>query len=328
MKTGPIKLRLLVLAAITLAEMVPAIAWADERIVTIGTAGVTGVYYPAGGAICRMVNRARERHGVRCMVESTGGSVNNLEMIRKHDLDLGVAQSDLLYQAYNGSEIFIDVGADKDLRILFSLHSEPFTVIARKDAKINTFNDLRGKRVYAGAPGSGMRATMDELMHRKGWTDRTFTSVDLSSVDAAQALCSGKVDALVYAGGHPNGAVQQITSTCPTRLIDVSGAVIDAMVRDNPFYTRAVIPGGMYKGTDRDVHTFGVDAILVASRNLDEETAYEITKAVFNNIEDFKLLHPVFATLSTKDMVYDTRIAPLHPGALKYYKEKHLISSR
>lgn len=300
-------------------------ASADDEIVTIGTAGVTGVYYPAGGAICRLVNRGRKEHGIRCTVESTGGSINNLEAIRKRDLDLGVVQSDLLYNAYNGTEVFTDVGADKDLRMLFSLHAEPFTVVARKDAKIATFDDMKGKRIYIGAPGSGMRATMEELMVRKGWTKKSFTSVDLKVDDQTEALCAGQIDAMIYAGGHPNGAIQQLTSSCETTLVSVTGTDIDKLIAEHPFYSYAVIPGGMYVGNPKDVRTFGVKAILVASKDLDDEEAYEIVKAVFDNLDNFKTLHPVFATLDAKHMVHDSDVAPFHPGALKYFREKSLI---
>lgn len=301
-------------------------ALAAEKTVTIGTAGLTGVYYPAGGAICRLVNRGRKEHGIRCTVESTGGSINNLEAINKGDLELGVVQSDLLYDAYNGTEVFADVGADKRLRGLFALHSEPFTVVVRKDAKINVFDDLKKKKVYLGAPGSGMRATMEQVMHEKGWTDKTFSSVvDLKSTDQAQALCSGKIDAMIYAGGHPNGAIQQITSMCATKILDVDGDIIDKMIEQHPYYTHAIIPGGMYVGNPKDVHTFGVKAVLVASSELDENTVYEIVKAVFDNIDNFKTLHPVFATLNPKLMALTGNNAPIHPGALKYYKEKGLV---
>lgn len=329
MKRG-IARTLAILAAVISGEIVAAsYAMAEERIITIGTAGVTGVYYPAGGAICRLVNRSRKVHAIRCTVESTGGSINNLESIRKHDLDLGVVQSDLLYHAFNGSEIFTDVGADKTLRVVFALHSEPFTIVARKDAKINNLDDLKGKRVYLGAPGSGPRATMEELMHRKGWTNETFAQIiDLNKADdQTQALCSGKIDALVYAGGHPNGTIQQLTSACPTKLVEVSGPVIDTMMKEHPFYTPAIIPGGMYVGNERDVRTFGVDAVLVASSDLDEEVVYQVTKAVFDNLDNFKTLHPVFATLSAGRMVLDRNISPLHAGARKYYKEKNLLAS-
>lgn len=301
-------------------------AQAEEKNIIIGTAGVTGVYYPAGGAICRLVNRGRKEHGVRCGVESTGGSINNLELLRKRDLQYGVIQSDMLHYAYLGSEIFTDVGADKDLRVLFSLHSEPFTVITRADAKVRDFNDLKGKKVDMGAPGSGMRATMEDLMKRKGWNRRSFSGVmDIKSNDQAEALCSGAIDAMVYAGGHPNGAVQQVTSGCKTRLIDVSGPAIDAMVSENPFYARAIIPGGMYKNNGQDVRTFGVKAIFVTNKDMDEDIVYETVKAVFDNLDNFKTLHPVFATLDAKHMVSDTGVVPLHPGAKRYFEERGLL---
>lgn len=314
---------LITLGAVTWSA--PA-ALAAEKTVTIGTAGVTGVYYPAGGAICRLVNRGRKEHGVRCTVESTGGSINNLEAMHKGELEMGVVQSDILYNAYNGTEIFADVGSDKGVRDVMALHAEPFTVVARKESKINSFDDLKGKRVYMGPPGSGMRATMEELMKKKGWTHKTFASVvDLKSSDQSQALCSGKIDVMIYSGGHPNGAIQQITSQCATRLVDVDGPAIDKMIAEHPYYAHAVIPGGMYVGNPKDVHTFGVRAEVVASANLDDASVYQVVKAVFENLDNFKTLHPVFATLDAKHMVPSGNLAPIHPGALKYYKEKGLI---
>jgi len=301
-------------------------ASAAEKIVTVGTAGVTGVYYPAGGAICRLMNRGRKDHGVRCVVESTGGSINNLEMIRKGDLDMGVVQSDLLYHAYMGDEIFSDVGADKNLRVLFSLHAEPFTVVARKDAKINSFDDLKGKRVSLGAVGSGMRATMEELMAKKGWSKKTFAAVvDVKNNDIEAALCGNKVDAIVYAGGHPNGTIQQLTGGCDTKLVSVTGSVIDDLVKNNPYYSYATIPGGMYNSNPKETKTFGVRAVLVASSEMDDAVAYELVKGVFDRLDDFKTLHPVFATLDKKQMVNDTGVAPLHPGAARYFKERGLL---
>ena len=296
-----------------------------ETTITIGTGSVTGVYYPAGGAICRLVNRGRKEHGIRCTVESTGGSINNLEAIHKGELELGVVQSDLLYDAYTGSDMFAGAGRDTKIRTVFALHSEPFTVIARASSKIRNFKDLRGKRVYIGAPGSGMRATMEELMKRKGWSARSIQSIDLKSSEQAQALCAGRIDAMVYAGGHPNGTIQQITSQCATRLIDVSGPDIEKLIAEHPFYSHAVIPGGMYAGNARDTRTFGVRAVLVASADLDEAVVYEVVRAVFDNLDNFKTLHPVFATLDADHMVPQGLVAPIHPGALKYFREKGLI---
>lgn len=300
-------------------------AQASGRIITIGTAGVTGVYYPAGGAICRLVNRDRKETGIRCVVESTGGSISNLQGIHDGDLDLGIVQSDLLYHATTGTDIFADAGSDRNIRMLMRLHAEPFTVVARKGSHIRTLDDLKGKRVYMGAPGSGPRATMEDVMERKGWTKKTFTSVNIRAADQAKALCSGKIDALIYTGGHPNGTIQEVTSSCPTQLVDVTGPAIDKLIAENPFYYHTVIPGSMYPGNPQPVHTFGVEAILVASKNLDDAVAYEVVKAVFSNLDNFKTLHPVFATLDKRHMVPSGSVAPIHPGALKYYKEVELV---
>lgn len=318
----------IVLVFVSLGEAVMASAWADEKIVTIGTAGVTGVYYPAGGAICRLVNRSRKEHGLRCTVESTDGTVNNLEELRKGEIEFGIVQSDLLYHAYRGSDGFTEVGPDQKLRVVFSLHAEPFTVVARKDAGVVSFDDLKGKRVNLGMPGSGSRSTMEELMRAKGWTEKAFSAVhEIKPSDQVAALCSGKIDATIFAAGHPNGTVQQLTSACPTTLVSVTGPAVEAMIRAHPFFIRAVIPGGMYIGNMRNVQTFGFNAVLVASSDLSDDEVYQLVKAVFDNLDDFKTLHPVFTTLDAKHMVLDTRMAPLHAGAVKYYKERNFIVS-
>ncbi len=301
-------------------------AYAAEKLVSVGTAGVTGVYYPAGGAFCRLVNRGRKEHNIRCVVESTGGSINNLEALSKGDLDMGIIQSDLLYYAYNGTGIFYDMPANKKLRAVFALHAEPFTVIARKDAKVTRFDDLKGKRINIGAMGSGQRATMEELMLKKGWTAKSFADiVDIKSSDLPDALCSRKIDAMIYSGGHPNGAVQQITSMCPTQIINLDSELVEALLREHPFYSHAIIPGGMYAGNAKDVKTFGVRAVLATSDDMDEDTVYQMVKALFDNLDNFKTLHPVFATLDAKRMVRDGDVVPLHPGAVKYFREKGLM---
>lgn len=301
---------------------------AAEKNVIIGTAGVTGVYYPAGGAICRMVNRGRKEHAIHCAVESTGGSIANLESIHNKDIELGIVQSDLLYYAYNGKEIFSDAGMDKKLRVLLSLHFEPFTIVARKNSKIAMFDDLKGKRIYIGPTGSGMRATMEELMAQKGLNKKTFANiVDVKSSDQTKALCDGKIDALVYAGGHPNGAIQQVTSACPTTLVSIEKSDIDKLVATHPFYVKATIAGGMYNGNPQETKTFGVRALLVASVDLSDNVAYELVKAVFENLDNFKTLHPVFSTLDAAHMVANDNIAPIHLGAEKYYREKGMLAT-
>lgn len=301
-------------------------ASAEETFVTIGTGGVTGVYYPTGGAICRLVNKSRDEHGVRCSVESTGGSIYNLNTIRSGELDLGIVQSDWQYHAYNGSSEFADAGPFKDLRAVFSIHPEPFTVVGRSDAGIKTFNDLKGKRVNIGNPGSGQRGTMEVLMKQYGWTNDDFKLVsELKAAEQSKALCDNKIDAMVYTVGHPSGAIKEATTSCDSKIVEVSGPNVDKLVADNSFYRVASVPGGMYNGNPDDVMTFGVGATFVTSSKVPEAVVYQIVKAVFDNFEDFKKLHPAFANLKKEEMIKDGLSAPLHPGAIKYYKEAGLM---
>jgi TRAP transporter TAXI family solute receptor len=299
----------------------------DQKFITIGTGGVTGVYYPTGGAICRLVNKDRAQTGIRCSVESTGGSVYNVNTIRSGELDMGVVQSDVQYKALKGEgEEFESQGPYDDLRAVFSVHAEPFTVVARADSGIETFDDLKGKRVNIGNPGSGQRSTMEVLMNAKGWTMDDFAlASELKSAEQSQALCDNKIDAMVFTVGHPSGSIQEATTTCDTKLIPVTGPEVDQLVEQNPYYAKAVIPGGMYRGTDDDVETFGVKATFVTSAAVPDDVVYEVTKAVFENFEDFKKLHPAFANLQQEDMVTQALSAPLHPGAEKYFKEAGMM---
>ncbi|SOB76218.1 hypothetical protein SAMN04488490_1896 [Marinobacter sp. LV10R510-11A] len=315
-----------VAAAFSLGAASTAVSAQEQRFVTIGTGGVTGVYYPAGGAICRLVNMDRKEHGIRCSVESTGGSVYNLNAIRQNELDLAVAQSDWQYHAYNGTSQFKEDGPNKDLRAVFSLHPEPFTVVASKGSGIKNFDDLAGKRVSVGNPGSGQRATAEVLMDEMGWTlDKFSLAAELKAAEQSQALCDGNIDAFFYTVGHPSGSIKEATTSCDSVLVNVNNKAAKKLIEDNPYYRKAVIPGGMYRGSDNDVTTFGVAATFVSSTNVPNEVVYEVVKAVFENFDSFKRLHPAFANLKKEEMVSDALSAPLHPGAAKYYKEAGLI---
>ena len=297
-----------------------------QRYITIGTGGVTGVYYPTGGAICRLVNRDTDKHGIRCSVESTGGSVYNLNALRHGELDMGVAQSDWQYHAFNGSSKFEKAGADENLRSVFAVHAEPFTVLARPDSGIKSFIDLKDKRVNIGNPGSGQRATMDVIMQAYGWTTGDFTlASELKSSEQASALCDNKVDAIVFIVGHPNGSIKEATTACDAVLIPVTGPEIDQLVAENSYYRKAVIPSSLYRSMETDTHTFGVGATFVASSRVDADMVYEVVKAVFENLGTFRRLHPAFSHLKKEEMVKDGLSAPLHPGALKYFKEAGLL---
>ena len=297
-----------------------------QSFITIGTGGVTGVYYPTGGAICRLVNKNRKEHGIRCSVESTGGSVYNLNTIRAGELDMGVAQSDWQYHAYNGTSKFKDAGPNKELRAVFSVHAEPFTVVARKDSGIATFDDLKGKRVNIGNPGSGQRGTMEVLMAAKGWTRDDFALVsELKSAEQSKALCDNKIDAMIFTVGHPSGSIKEATTSCDAVLVSVTGDAVDQLVTDHDYYRKATIPGGMYAGTPAETVTFGVGATFVSSTNTPSDTVYEVTKSVFENFDSFRKLHPAFANLKKEEMIKDGLSAPLHDGAARYYKEAGLM---
>jgi TRAP transporter TAXI family solute receptor len=299
---------------------------ADQQFVTIGTGGVTGVYYPTGGSICRLVNKGRKEHGIRCSVESTAGSVYNLNTIAAGELDMGVVQSDWQYHAYNGTSRFKDKGPNKDLRAVFSVHPEPFTVIARADSGIKKFEDLQGKRVNIGNPGSGQRGTMEVVMKAYGWDKKTFKlASELKSAEQGKALCDNKIDAIVFTVGHPSGSIKEPTTSCDSVLVPVTGPKIDELVKNNDYYRTAVIPGGMYRGTDSDTQTFGVGATFVTSAKVPEDVIYNVVKAVFENFDDFKKLHPAFKVLKKEEMIKDGLSATLHPGAMKYYKEAGLM---
>ena len=311
--------------AIASALVAGTAATAQEKFITIGTGGQTGVYFVVGQSICRLVNRDSAKTGLKCTAPSTGGSIANINAIKAGDMDMGVAQSDWQFHAYNGSSQFEGDKFDKE-RAVFSVHAEPFNVIARADSGIESFDDLKGKRVNVGNPGSGQRATMEVVLDAKGWTmDEFALASELKPAEQAAALGDNKVDAIIYTVGHPNGSIQEAVSTVDAKLVPVEGEAIDKLVADNPFYAYSTIPGGMYKGTDADVKTFGVKATFVTSADVDEEVVYEVVKAVFDNFDRFKKLHPAFENLKEEEMIKDGLSAPLHDGAAKYYKERGWI---
>ena len=313
-------------AVIGLAAASMGVAQAEQKFITIGTGGVTGVYYPTGGAICRLVNKDRKTHGIRCSAESTGGSVYNINTIRAGELDMGVAQSDWQYHAYHGTSKFEEAGPFKELRAVFSVHPEPFTVIARADSGIKNFMDLKGKRVNIGNPGSGQRGTMEVLMKALGWTKDDFAlASELKAAEQSKALCDNKIDAMVYTVGHPNGSIKEATTSCDSVVVTVDGPVVEKLVADNDYYRIATIPAGMYRGNPEDTKTFGVGATFVSSTNTPADTVYQVVKAVFENFDQFQKFHPAFANLKKEEMIKDGLSAPLHDGAAKYYKEAGLL---
>jgi uncharacterized protein len=314
---------LVMLAAVAAALTSAPAAQAQQKFITIGTGGVTGVYYAAGGAICRLVNKDRAKHNIRCSVESTGGSVFNVNTIKAGELDMGVAQSDVQFNAVKGVANFQKDGPFKELRAVFALHPEPVTVVARKEANIKSFADFKGKRFNVGNPGSGTRSSLEELIGAMGWKLSDFgLASELKADEHGPALCDGKIDGFFYLVGHPSANIQDPTTVCGAKLVSVTGPAVDKLVKEKPYYAKATIPGGLYPGNDQPTQTYGVLATFVSSSKVPADTIYAVVKGVFDNFDEFKKLHPALANLDPKTMIKDGLSAPLHEGAVKYYKEK------
>lgn len=315
-------------AALALA-ISPGAVHAQKKFITIGTGGPTGVYFVVGNAICRMVHKEAaegrkegRKHGLRCAAPSTAGSIYNINAIKQGEFEFGVAQSDWQYHAYHGTSRFEGNKFDK-LRAVFSIHPEPFQILTGKDSGIKSWEDLKGKRVNIGNPGSGQRGTFEVLMKAHGIDTSWFgQTTELTSTEQSGALCDGNIDAYGYTVGVPNAGVAQAADGCGAYIIDLQTDAVKKLVADNPYYAWATIPKGTYSTTDHDVTTFGVMATLVTSADVPEDVVYEVVRAVFENLDDFKKLHPAFAYLDPKKMIKDGLSAPIHPGALKYYKEK------
>lgn len=294
--------------------------------VTIGTGGITGVYYPTGGAIAKMVNAKRDIYHIRCTVESTGGSVFNVNAVMAGDLDFGVVQSDRQYQAVKGTAEWQQKGPQKELRSVFSIHPESVTLVAAVDAGIKDIQDLKGKRVNIGNPGSGQLQNSIDALEAVGINYETDLNAEkVKAAEAPGLLQDGRIDAFFYTVGHPNGAIKEaVAGVRKVRFVPITG--IDALLVKYPYYAKSYVPVEAYPGAqnDADVETFGVKATFVTSANVPDDVVYAVTKEVFENLDEFKQLHPAFAVLTKKNMLQGLS-APIHPGAMKYYKEAGLM---
>ena len=303
-----------------------------KRFIAIGTGGPTGVYFVVGQSVCRMIHKEAaegrkkgRKHGIRCAAPSTAGSTYNIGNVKEGELDFGVAQSDWQYHAYNGTSKF-EGRQFKKIRAVFSVHPEPLHIIVGANSGINGWDGLKGKRVGIGNPGSGQHNTMSFLMEQHGWDESVFKlAAPLTSTEQSKALCDGKIDAYIYTVGVPNAGVSVATDGCGARIVDFNTGVVKKLVKERAYYAWATIPKGTYKTTDRDVTTFGVMATFITSADVPDDVVYEVTRAVFENLDDFRKLHPAFKNLDPKKMITDGLSAPLHPGAAKYYKEKGLM---
>lgn len=319
-----------VLCALAMAVLLQVLALPPQRAIAgenivIGTGSIYGVYFQVGRGICGLVNQNVE--GVKCSAVPTAGSLFNMDSVRDYAFEIGVIQSDVQYKAYRrtGGLEFVDVGYE-NLRSLFSVHGEPFTLVARRDSGIRSLADLEGRRVNLGNPGSGQRATMEVVMAAMGWTAKSFALVgELPASQQSLALCHGQIEAMVYVAGHPNKSIANATDLCDAVIVNVEGPQVDQLVALNPYYSYMTIPGGLYKGNDQPTRTFGVRATVVVHEDMDDDMAYSIVKAVFENLDKFRRMYPAFGQLDPERMIREGLTAPLHPGAERYYRERGLM---
>jgi uncharacterized protein len=317
-----ILLRYLLAIGMLLCVQTPQ-ASAKTTFVTIGTGGMTGVYYPTGGAIARMINKKKKKYGIRCTYEATGGSVFNINAVISGDLEFGVAQSDRQYQAYFGTPGSEWAGApQKELRAVFSIHPESVTLVAAVDSGITQIRELIGKRVNIGNPGSGHRQNAIDALSAVGMSyEKDVMAESVKAAEAPKLLQDGRIDAFFYTVGHPSGAIKEATAgRRKVAFIPITG--LEALFEATPYYTQSQVPVHHYSGAQnkQNVDTFGVKATLVTSSKIPTEVVYAVTKEVFDNLAEFKKLHPAYEGL-TKENMLEGLSAPLHDGAMKYYKE-------
>jgi TRAP transporter TAXI family solute receptor len=315
-----------VLALLALTGIMPGAGVAAEQaFVTIGTGGVTGVYYPSGGATCKIVNLGRATHGVRCSVETTSGSIANIEKLRKGEIDFGYVQADWQFHAFHGSSVFEEAGPFNGLRAVFALHTETATVVVREASGFRSFSDLKQARINVGSSGSGSAASWSVLIDRLGWSaaDRKDLAGYKTS-ELADALCSGEIDAFFAMIGHPAGLIEETGQRCPVRLIGIEGDELDRLVEETPYFIPAVIPADLY-GLAAPVRSFGVVATFVTSERMPDAVVATMVEAVLENFDSFRQLHPALNGLTAGDLAGRGMAAPLHPGALTLYRELGLL---
>lgn len=317
----------LLLLLILLTALAAGSAWAARQFITIGTGGVNSVPYHAGGAICSMVNAGRSDHQIRCTARSTPGSIENIDALRRGERDFGFAQSDLVQQAYRGSGIFSEQGAFGGLRVVAALHPETVTLVARDDAGIESLQDLRGKRINLGPAGSGERASLQVLFDALGWTPDDFAATaELGIGEQVDALCDDELDAILFVTGHPDSSVRSALR-CGGDLVPVSGPAINRMVRNADYYDTRAIPGDVYPEATQEIQTYGVTSLLLSSTNTSRETVFEVTRAIFGSVEEFRGWHRALSDLDAGHMARGTRVieVPLHPGAEMHYGDAGLL---
>jgi TRAP transporter TAXI family solute receptor len=319
----------LFLWAMVFFNMMPQRLHAEPQFATIGSGDISGVYYPTALAIAKMINSKRNVYGVRAAVKLTSGSVFNANAVLAGYLEFGLVQSDVQYQAVYGQARWKKKGPQKDLSAVFSLHHESVCLVAAVDAGIETILDLDGKQVNLGRPGSGGYQNAINALKSMGLNPRSDIFPEkIGAPKAPQHLQDNRIDAFFCTVGHPSEMLKEaVSGSRKVRFVPITGSGIDKLIADRVYYTKTHLPvAKFYQGAKNsgDVETFGVSATLCTSALVPDRVVYVITKEVFDNFDHFRRQHPALGNLTKKSML-EGLSAPLHPGALRYFKEVGLL---
>lgn len=298
--------------------------FAAAEFITIGTGNITGTYYPTGGAVCRLVNKYKKETRIRCSAEATAGSVFNIKALNIGEIDFAIAQSDVVYKAIHGEKEFKN-SANKKLKSVMSIYPELLALIVKKESKINSIYDIKNKRIDIGNKGSGNEATVSALLKHLGIKQSEFISPNKLKVgQAPDALKEGKIDGYFYMVGHPTANIKDAANSTDIKIVPLNNKEINLFVKNKPYYVKGEIPANVYKNVSNEINTFGSKAVLITSSEVSSKAVYTLVKAILENFEEFKKLHPVYKYI-TKESLLEGLNAPLHDGAIKYYKENNFI---
>ncbi|MCR9151968.1 MAG: TAXI family TRAP transporter solute-binding subunit [Rhodobacteraceae bacterium] len=302
------------LAAAALLVGGPAVA---QQQLSVATGGTGGVYYPMGGGLAEVINNHVE--GYSATAEVTGASVENMGLVAKGDADLALGLADTVYQAQTGTGRFEGQQLEM-LRGVASMYANMVQIVTLEGSGITSLADLKGKRVSVGAPGSGTEVNANAILAANGISYDDIEEQRLNFNETADALANGDIDAGFWSVGAPTSSILNLATTQSIVMIELSDAEIAASQAAEPLFARTALAGGTYEGVDADVTVLGVPNVLVASSEMPDDLAYAITKAMFENIDDLKAVHPA-ANQTTVDFTLSATPIPLHPGAIRYYEE-------
>jgi len=287
----------------------------------MGTGGLAGVYYPIGGAIAKIITNKVQ--GIEATVQTSAAGMENLRLLSLKEIDMGLVQNSDAYNAFNGLMFFKDKPI-KNIRGIAVLYPQPIQIVVRADSKINSFYDLKGKRVGVGAPGSGEETTFRRLL---SVYKMTYDDIDEKLISLAEQAAQFKdrhIDAMWYVSGVPTSGILDVASVHAIKLVPISGKERDDLIKMDPYFIKSTVPKGSYPGMTQDVETVASPAYLICLESLKTDDVYRITKAIFDNLKDIAASHKQGENVKLETALIGSTI-PLHPGAEKFYKEKGLI---